>query len=260
MNNSPDMIIIGCMKSGSTVLSHNLNRHPDIKLIKNPNDPKIASTEIRFWNDKSRYNTFEKDGMKWYKKLFKYNDKIQFEKCANYIEKKSTMERISKYIPHVKLVLCIREPVSRAYSELQMQAPNKKFTIELAERKGYLNRGKYYKQITKNLLPFFPRENLYIIIQERMKNNLNEEMNKLYRFIGVSELNYETQKVTFQEATNRNLNLEKDSKIKSYKVWKTKYNKPMDSKANTQLKKYFKKYNEDLFKFLGCSIKEWTEI
>jgi len=260
MNNLPDIICIGCMKSGSTVLAHNIQKHPDVKLIKNPNDPKIASTEIRFWNNRSSYNTFDKDGMKWYKKLFKYNDKLQFEKCANYCENKSTMERIAKYIPDVKLVFCIREPVSRAYSEFQMQKPNKKFTIELAEKKGYLNRGKYYKQITKNILPFFPKENLHIIIQERMKNNLNEEMNKLYKFLGASELNYGIQKVTFQEATNRNLDLKKDSKIKLYKVWKSKYKLSMDKNLKSQLKEYFKKHNDKLFKFLEYDIQEWTEI
>jgi len=29
----------------ATVLAHNMNRHPNIQLVKNPNDPKIASTE-----------------------------------------------------------------------------------------------------------------------------------------------------------------------------------------------------------------------
>ena len=138
-----------------------------------------------------------------------------------------------------------------------MQMPLIPFTLKIAQKRGYLERSKYYKQIKNNVLPFFPRENLYIIIQERMKNNTNEEMNKLYKFLGVEELDYGIQKVTSQEATNRNLDLKKDSEIKLYKVWKTKY-KPMNSKLNKQLKEYFKSYNEKLFEFLGYSIQEWN--
>jgi len=251
----PTAIIIGCMKCGTTPLIHNIAKHPEIRTVKNPEDKKKASTEIRFWNDGQPYHTLTTKGIDWYKSLFKERG-CQVTKSANYGDKKSTMERISKHIPDVKLILCLREPIKRMYSEFQMQTPNIPFTIKLAEKRGYLNRSKYYKQITKNVLPFFPKENLYIIIQERIKNNTNEEMNKLYKFIGVSELDYKTKKVTSQEATDRNLNLKKDSEIKSYKVWKTKY-KSMDSKLNKQLRKYFQKHNEKLFELLGYKIQEW---
>lgn len=256
MNNLPDVICIGTMKSGTTVLAHNLNRHPDVRLVKNPNDPKIASTELRFWNNMSLYNTFEKYGISWYKKLFKCNDKLQFEKCANYIEQKSTMKRIAKYIPNVKLVLCIRNPSNRAYSEFKMQKPNRVLTYETAVKKGYLRRGEYHKQIINNILPFFPKENLHIIIQERMKQNTTEEMNKLYKFIGVPELDYDIQIVTFEEATNRNLDLKKDGKIKKYKVWETKY-KPINPELKEQFDEYFESHNQKLFELLGEEIKEW---
>lgn len=257
MNNFPDVICTGFMKCATTVLAHNIQKHPDIKLIKNPNDKKISSTEIRFWNNKSLYNTFKKDGIEWYKSLFKYNDKIQFEKCANYCEDKSAMERISKYIPNVKLILCIREPVSRMYSEFQMQIPNQKFTIDLAKKRGYLNRSKYYNMIENNILPFFPKENLYFIIQERMKNSTSNEMNKLFKFLNVKELNYDFYKVSSQEAINRNLDLNKDSEIKSFKVWNTKYNKQINKNIKNQLKDYFIEHNEKLFEFLNYRINEW---
>jgi len=252
----PDFIIIGCMKSGTTVLAHNISKHPNIKLIKNPEDPKKASTEIRMWNDGQPYHVFTNKGIDWYRSLFKYNDKIQFEKCANYIEQESTMKLMAKYIPDVKLILCIREPVSRAYSEFQMQNPGKKFTYEIAESRGYIKRGKYYKQIKNNVLPYFPKENLHIVVQEQMKDNTQLIMAGIYDFLEIPPIKFGTQEVTSQEATNRNLDLDKDSKIKSYKVWQSKY-KPMDSKLEKKLKEYFKKHNEKLFKFLEYSIQEW---
>jgi len=203
------------------------------------------------------YNTFDKDGIEWYKKLFKYNDKLQFEKCANYIEKQSTMKRISEYIPDVKLIICVRNSVERAYSEFQMQIPNQKFTFKLAEKRGYLSRGKYYNQIKENVLPYFNKENIYIIIQERMKINTQKEMRKLYKFLGVSDVKFGIQVVTPEEATDRNLDLKTDRNIQAYKVWKSNY-KPMNEKVRFELYKYFESHNERFFKFLGYKIEEWT--
>lgn len=252
----PNFIIIGAMKCATTVLWHNLNRHPDIVMVKNPDDPKKASTEIRMWNDGQPWRVFTNKGIDWYQSLFRDDNKCQGTKSANYIEQRSTMERMAKYIPNVKLILCIREPVSRAYSEFQMQNPGKKFTLDIAEKRGYLTRGKYYKQIMKNVLPFFPKENLHIVIQEQMKNDTPKIMNQIYNFLNVSKVDFGIQKVTSQEATDRNLDLKKDGEIKAYKVWNTKY-KSMDSKLYKQLRKYFEKHNEKLFKFLGHSITEW---
>lgn len=253
----PNFIIVGAMKCGTSVLWHNLNKHPHIQMVRNPEDPKIAGIEIRFWNDGQPYHTFTNKGTEWYRSLFDDN-KCQGTKCANYIEKKQTIKRISKHIPNIKLIICIREPISRAFSEFIMQSNGTPFTYELALQKGYLGRSKYYKQITNNVLPFFPRENLHIIIQEQMKNNTNEEMNKLYKFLGVPELSYDVKKITSKEATDRNLDLKKDSKIKSYKVWKTKYKSPINKNLKNQLKEYFKKHNDNLFEFLGYSIEEWV--
>lgn len=249
----PDFIIVGCMKCGTTVLWHNMNRHPEIIMGKNWEDPKKASTEIRFFNNGQPHRTWSK-GIDWYKSLFK--GKYNGEKCANYIEQKSTMERMAKYISDVKLILCIREPSNRAYSEFQMQNPGKTFTFDIAEKRGYLSRGKYYKQIVNHILPFFPKKNLYVVIQEQMKNNTLLVMNNIYNFLGVQTVDFGTHKVTFQEATNRNLDLKKDSKIKAYKIWNTKY-KSMDSKLDNKLKEYFKKHNDKLFEFLNYDIQEW---
>jgi len=254
--NKPDFIIIGSMKCGTTVLWHNLNKHPDIEMIKNPEDPKKASTEIRFWNNGQPHRTFNK-GIEWYFSLF--NKSFCGEKCANYIENKNTMKKIHDNIDKIKLVLCVREPVDRAYSEFRMQFPNAtedKFNFNSIKKNGYSNRSKYFSLIEENILPFFRKEDLYIIVQEEMKKNTDNELNKLYKFLGVSEFHLDTNTVSSELATNRNLDLEKDKKIKSYKVWNSKY-KPMNPELKKILKDYFLFENKKLFNFLGYEIKDW---
>ncbi len=244
----PDFIIIGAMKCGTTVLWHNLNKHPDIKMCKNWEDPKIASTEIRFWNNGAPHRTWEK-GIDWYKGLFEGN--CCGEKSANYIEEVISMKRMADHVPDVKLILCIRDPIDRAYSEYQMQKDNISGITS-----GHLYRGLYYLQIRNHVLPCFPRENLYILIQERMKEDTTTELNKLYKFIGVNKCDFETTEVTSEEATNRELDLNKDGKIKAYKKWSSKY-EPMSSTTERDLLKYYEGPNRLLFDFLGYKIKEW---
>jgi hypothetical protein len=252
----PDFIIIGAMKCATTVLWHNLNKHPEIHMGKNPDDPKIASTEIRFWNNGHPHKTWDK-GFDWYKGLFE--GKIAGEKCANYIESKLAMKRISEYVPHVKLVLCIRNPIDRAYSEYNMQK-NKKglkhFDFLVAKQHGYLKRGMYFNQIYENILPFFQKDQLYVLIQEAVWNNTNVCMNDLYQFLGASPFQLDVRKVTSKEATDRNLDLEKDKNLKFYKKWKSNY-PSMSGSVRTQLENFYREPNKKLFNFLGHKIKEW---
>lgn len=252
----PEFIIIGAMKCATTVLWHNLNKHPEIMMGKNTEDPKKASTEIRFWNNGQPHKTWNK-GIDWYKNLF--DGDVCGEKCANYIENKRAMKRMSQHIPDVKLVLCVRNPVDRAYSEYNMQKNRRGlnfFDFLVAKKYGYLKRGLYHKQIVENVLPFFKKEQLYILIQEKMKENTNTELNKLYRFLGVSEFNLNVKKVTSKEATDRNLDLKKDSQLQFYKNWNSKYDQ-MSYSVRTQLNNYFKEPNKCLFNYLGYKIKEW---
>jgi len=57
------------------------------------------------------------------------------------------MKRIAKYLPNIKLVLCIRNPSNRAYSEFKMQNPSGTLTRKIATKKGYLKRGEYHQRL-----------------------------------------------------------------------------------------------------------------
>lgn len=251
----PDFILIGAMKCGTTVLWHNLNKHPDINMCKNWEDPKVASTEIRFWNNGQPHRTWNK-GIDWYKSLF--GGDCCGEKSANYIEQPTTMKRMSEYVPNVKLILCIRNPIDRAYSEYQMQQHklSKPFDMSLANQRGYLYRGLYYSQIMNNVMQFFPKENLYIVIQEWMKKYTSYELNKLYDFLEVDPYQLDVNEVSAEEATDKRLDLNKDGEVKSYKVWSSKY-ETMSLEVRNALSQYYKDHNEKLFGFLGYEIKEW---
>jgi len=239
----PDFVIIGAMKCGTTVLWYNLNQHPQITMGKNWQDPKKTSTEIRFFNNARPYHNWKK-GVEWYKTCFKGG--FGGEKCANYIESEVAMSRMKQVIPNTKLILCVRNPVDRAYSEYYMQLHT--LPEELREGwDGYKERGKYHDMLMNNVLPFFDKEQIYISVQELMKKNIDEEINKVYQFLGLPPSHSDVTSVSFKE---------RDDTIDQYKSWDSGY-EPMPDKTRKKLREFYKPHNDKMFEWLSYDIPEW---
>jgi hypothetical protein len=250
MSKFPDFIICGFMKCGTTVAWHNLNKHPDIVMGKNFDDPKKASTEIRFWNN-GKPHRVRKNGEDWYRGLF--SGKCSGEKCANYIESAKTMNNIFDGVPSVKIILCIRNPVDRAYSEFQMMKKTRPniykigFSKLIRKNSEIISKGMYFSQIKKNILPFFDKDDIFISIQERMKYDLNMELNKIYNFLNVDTIEHKTHRVSSKD---------KDGDVSGYRSWSSKY-PPMTKSDRKYLNKKFKSSADDIRRFIGDTVEEW---
>lgn len=244
----PDFIIVGSMKCGTTVLWRNLNKHPDITMGKNTEDPKKTSTEIRFWTNSSPHYNYKK-GIKWYKNLFKGG--CSGEKDADLIRSKKAMGLIFEHIPNVKLILTVRNPVDRAYSEFQMSVGGNsaKFKQIVDKKKGVWERGKYYDRIKNNVLSFFSAEQICVSVTERMKQDINKELNRLYNFLEVKNIELSVKKVRFKK---------RDGEVKEYREWSSGY-KPLESSIREELIDEYQTENEKLFNFLGYEIPEWKK-
>ena len=238
-NKFPDIVIIGAQKSATSALQNNLNRHPDIRMVESKYGNR---TEVHFFNLNYR------KGKLWYKSHFKKDDKLWGEKTPNYIFKTEHHKRMYKTIPNAKLILCLRNPVTRAYSQWNMSvarfhktgqsySPFYKYTFEKTTEKfeAVIEKGFYINQI-ESLFRFYPREQLHILIFERLKKNMQEEYDKIWKFLGVKKY-YSS---SFENKYNTR-----------------KYSKPMKKETEKKLYKLYKPYNKRLFDLLGYEIKEW---
>src|SRR4051812_46716716 len=108
---SPDFIIIGVQKGGTSSLFEYLKQHPNIKTS--------VVKEVHY------YDSDYKKGMKWYRSFFPLNEKnkkiIYGEASPYYFFHPLVPERIYKDNPNIKLILLLRDPVDRAYSHYQME-------------------------------------------------------------------------------------------------------------------------------------------
>ena len=216
-----DFMIIGVEKSGTTSAMVNLSKHPDIFIAEPKHHP---GGEMHY------YNMHWPKGEKWYKSFFDYKYKMIGEKNPNIIYLNYIYPYIQKINPCVKMILFLRNPIDRAYSAWHLfQVRNKQYILnenrktfkeaiddELEFRLNeplnpyvsyshYLQKGLYYKQIT-NLLKYFPKQNLCIILLEDLEKDPKSVYNKMYDFLEVKKINMNYEKKLEGIYTNKEKN------------------------------------------------------
>lgn len=104
----PDFIFIGSFKSASSSFHYYMSQHPQI----------FTSTK----KETGFFSLHYSKGMDFYTKFFEgaTNDQILGETTPTYCFLPYVAERIKKHYPDVKLVLCMRHPVERAFSSWLM--------------------------------------------------------------------------------------------------------------------------------------------
>jgi hypothetical protein len=192
----PTFICIGVQKAGTTSLINYLNQNDEIFMKKG---------ESHFFDTTEPTET---EIIK-YENTFDTNKLIIGEKTPSYNYLQYSMDRIYNYNPNIKLILILREPISRAFSQYNMNLNvnnkslnhvneeqimmdfEKEENIKLSELKSngnyYIIRGKYDEIITY-ILSKFSRENLFIGIAEEIKTNKNI-YNDIFKFLGAKTLN-----------------------------------------------------------------------
>ena len=260
----PNFLIIGTQKGGTTSLLRHLNKNPSVYIDM---EPHYFSNNESYKKGNKEYemklNAGLKNHVKWMKNSKKVNKKpvIIGEKTPEYMYNKKALERIHKYNPNIKLVVILREPISRAYSQWNMYQSKKNHEYKNMSFKKMINkcmkdinlnfsnpdkfniikRGIYAVQLA-NIYEIFPKKNVLIMISEHFKEKPLLELNKICKFIGAP---------LFKsiENTNYKNNVHK----KNYKV-------PISKSEFTKLYLFYQEYNEVLYKILGQPIKEWEDI
>ena len=246
----PDLIIIGATKCGTTALWYNLNKHPDIYMATKTN----TSIEIHFWG-----STNWKKGFNWYKSKFP-NDKVCGEKSVSYFTNTKSLKLIKENIQDVKLFFCIRNPTDRAYSNFQMHRKTGRvssFNMDIFKKR-YAANGRYINYIQNRILKYFNKNQFYICIAERMKNNSTEEMKKVFSYINVKDLNFPPKIIPGILLKNRTRieDIILNNKEQFYRVW-SRHSEKLTGPIRNEILEYYKPYNEKLFDYLGYEIEEW---
>ena len=183
-----DFIGIGASKSGTTWLTDCLFEHPEVSF----SEPK----EVRYFNETVSFarkyvNKDHNKPFSWYKKHFLHckKDNLIGEFSPHYLYDEKAPALIKQHFPDVKLIVCLRNPMDRAYSEYGMHryytlAEKRSFEDALEEEAEYIGKGLYFEQLQR-VLQYFPKDRMHVILFDDIVADPESVLKKLLYFLGV---------------------------------------------------------------------------
>ncbi len=217
----PTFLVVGANKGGTTSIYHYLKQHPEVYLspIKEPHyfskdiDVQLFSREFaqnklqdigKYVNGDMQQEYHAAFIREWnhYQKLFKHvaSQKAIGELSTSYLYSKVAAQEIVNALGKIKIIICLRNPVERAWSHYRMNlwtGNSNQFDFLKALEADfdhhpkvwgnahlYVELGLYYEQV-KRYIDLFGSDHVKIIFTEDMKQNATQVIKELYEFIGV---------------------------------------------------------------------------
>lgn len=174
----PTFLGIGAQKCATTWIAHALKGHPDVYVV--------PAKEIDFWSH--HYHM----GFSWYLDQFREADALQFgEVSPSYLVSAEAPARLARHAPHTKLILALRDPVDRAFSNHlhQLRKGDYKgedpcFEAGLADNPMYVEQSCYGRHLAR-WRDFFPGEQILVLFQEEIDRDKRGQAERIYAFLGV---------------------------------------------------------------------------
>jgi hypothetical protein len=249
----PEFVIIGAAKAGTTSLYGWLSEHPFVA--------PATQKEVHFFD----YNYYR--GEDWYRRHFPLRSQraafarehgrpfLTGEASPSYISHYWAPQRLAKLLPRARLIVMLRNPADRAYSQFQMSRREGEEQLDFAEAIAsedrrldneraramksphynswpigcwsYLMRSRYAEQLER-WFALFPAGQFHILTLEEMAHDPRQALDGIHQFLGLPAHRYEDPRPLH---------------IASYDS--------MTAADRAQLTDYFRPHNERLYELLG---------
>jgi hypothetical protein len=185
----PNFFIIGTSKAGTTSLYNYLSATKNVFLA-----PK---GKIHYFYPKE----FEKkDSKEKFQDIFKNTEgKKAIGEYSGYLDEPKSAELIKSIVSNAKIIICLRDPVERAFSHYLGTLRSKDETLSFTESfnkfmkpinkeseffRRYIELGMYYEKI-KKFLDVFGKDNVMIIIFEEFIIDPKKEFKEVINFLEI---------------------------------------------------------------------------
>jgi hypothetical protein len=253
----PDFVIIGAAKAGTTSLYGWLSEHPYVA--------PATHKEVHYFD----YNYYR--GEDWYRAHFPPERQraafaaehgrpfLTGEASPPYIAHDWAPQRLARLLPNAKLLVTLRNPVDRAYSQFQMSrredeeplesfadaidAEAQRLAPELTRTRvdrrynswpigcwSYLMRSRYAEQLER-WFALFPREQFEVMTLEQLACEPQQALDRVHRFLGLPPHRYDDLKPLHTA---------------SYDA--------IPAGVRRRLTEYFRPHNERLYELLGTDL------
>ncbi|MEZ4874792.1 MAG: sulfotransferase [Flavobacteriaceae bacterium] len=218
-----NLFLVGAMKAGTTFYSELLEQHPQVYAppIKEPHFF-VDTLSSRFYQP-SKFFQLEKylledfpkplhitkvETLAQYQKVYSLASHQEFLLDAStcYLQAPEAAKLIHDYNPNAKILIIVRDPIKRAFSDYQMNLAlgriNESFEAVVEKEialfdqhllpwHSYLGMSFYNESIERYISLF--KENVMVVSFEKLVGNPSEEINRVFSFLGLSHRKVATQ-------------------------------------------------------------------
>ncbi|MGH6898904.1 MAG: sulfotransferase family protein [Geminicoccaceae bacterium] len=177
----PDFVIIGATKSATTWLTTNLRAHPEVFM---------PSPELHYF---SRW--FDR-GDDWYRAQLAGAgaDQLLGEKSASYLPHPEAPQRLHRLLPRAKLLVQLRNPVERAYSDYCMHYRRGEVTRDVGRYldarhtpiSRLLEDGFYHRHLMR-FMDVFPAAQIKILLYDDIRERPGEVFREVCGHLGIDD-------------------------------------------------------------------------
>jgi hypothetical protein len=177
-----DFIGIGAQKSATSWITKCLSVHPEVFVA--------DCKETHFFSDNEKYSR----GINHYHEYFIDSNSSHFigEYSTSYLASHQAAERIKLYSSDIKLIVCLRNPVDRAFSHylhLTFKSENKivdsgSLRNAIKTQSDIIENGMYGKHLS-HYFKLFPANNILVLLYEDIQKDPRDFIQRVYNFIGV---------------------------------------------------------------------------
>ncbi len=228
-------------------------------------------------------------GIGYYESFFKevQRDAIAIgEASPGYICHPKAAGRINRFLPDIKLILSVRNPIDRAFSHYwdKKRMLSERLNFKEAVRNyleteydigkvGYFSRGIYIRYI-RNYLAYFDRSQILVLVFEEMVKNPDKTYQRIFEFLGVDtsfkpdqlEKTYnpfmlwenEIYRLFFK---NPSFQRYLPKRLKRFVMWGRKQSyirEPIDVQIREELNGFYKPWNDQLAAYLNKDLSFWV--
>lgn len=252
----PSLVIAGAQKSGTTSLADTLRRHPEVFVSR----PKELHFFDRHWDQ----------GLDHYRAQFDPGpeQRVVCEATPIYMYDALARERMAQTLPSAKIVLILRDPVTRAYSHYWHErrigaekVPTFEEALDLEPERladqnraalshfSYTDRGHYLPQV-EQVVAGHGRANVHVMLMDDLLGDRVSTLRHLMEFL---DIDAEAAARIDEQWTNRYRVKDADGKARPAEY------PPLAPATRARLVEVFWDSNKQLADWLGRDLSSWDQ-
>ena len=249
----PDFLVIGAAKAGTSSLYYYLIEHPNVAPARRE---EVHYYDLNFTRGRDWYRAhFPLRAYRSFERRVRGREIIVGEATPYYMFHPTSPDRIAAALPKVKVIVLLRNPIDRAYSQFTHEYRNRRETLDFEDalaaeeerlageaerlrrepayqsvawqRHSYLARGRYAEQL-EVWRERIPAERMLVLSAEEFLEHTGELFGQVTRFLGIPE--YQLPEYPRHNAFRYD---------------------PMSPQTRAELVEYFRPHNARLYDLLG---------